>query len=131
MSNRHLILLAHGSTDPDWRAPFEAFCQQLAPMPVTLAYMEMAQPTLADVIDRLLAQQSPPSHIDILPMFMAAGGHLKHDVPRQVQAVQQAHPQTQCRLLPPVGQHPLVVQAMAQICQDWSINSVTPAETGV
>jgi sirohydrochlorin cobaltochelatase len=120
MSTRHLILLAHGSTDPDWRAPFEAFCQQLAPMPVTLAYMEMASPTLAAVMDGLLAQASPPAEIDILPLFMAAGGHLKHDVPRQVEAVQQAHPQVTCRLLPPVGQHPAVVRAMAAICHDWA-----------
>lgn len=120
MTKKQLILLAHGSNDPDWRAPFQALCQQLQPLPVTLAFMEMAEPTLATVVASLVSQPTPPTHIDILPLFMAQGGHLKHDVPRQVEAMQSQYPAIQFGLMPPVGQHPLVVQAMLTICQQWA-----------
>jgi sirohydrochlorin cobaltochelatase len=115
MTIHPLILLAHGSRDPDWRAPFEALTHGLAPLPVHLAYMEMATPTLATVVDAVIAGGGV-THINILPLFMAQGGHLKHDVPDQVTAMQQQYPQVTFTLLPPVGQHPAVVEAMRQAC---------------
>ena len=73
-----LILLAHGSRDPRWREPFEALEATLASRlkrPTRLAYMELCDPLLTDTIDALAADGA--ARIDILPLFFAAGRHLR------------------------------------------------------
>jgi sirohydrochlorin cobaltochelatase len=114
-----LILLAHGSHDPDWCAPFIDLASGLGHDQVRLAFMEMATPTLATVAQALLTQYPDTQRLDVLPLFMAAGGHLRHDVPRLLQTLTEQYPHVTCTMLPPVGQHPKVVAAITQVCQDW------------
>lgn len=52
---------------------------------------------------------------EILPLFFAAGRHLRKDVPGQVEALGEAHPEVQLTLLPPVGEHPAFVEALAAV----------------
>jgi sirohydrochlorin cobaltochelatase len=114
-----LIVLAHGSTDPDWRAPFERLVNTLGLPHIRLAYMEMAQPDLMTVAQQLMTDMPQLTRLDVLPLFMAQGGHLRHDVPNQLTQLQRQYSQIECTLLPPVGQHPLVTQAMLTVCQQW------------
>lgn len=123
--SRHLILFAHGSRDPRWRQPFENFLAKLleergasADPPtfsVHLAYMEMTSPTLGEVVDAIVAEGG--SKLVVLPMFMAAGAHLAHDLPRLLEEVAQRHPGVEIKSLPPLGEHPTVVDAMLQVAK--------------
>ncbi len=49
-----LVLFAHGSPDPRWRAPFERLADEVAAEAgrerVRLAYMESAEPTLFEAL---------------------------------------------------------------------------------
>jgi sirohydrochlorin cobaltochelatase len=114
----YLVLFAHGSRDPDWQAPFIALRDSLHPLPVGLAFMEMAEPTLEMVVTQALVEHSDLTQMTILPLFMAQGGHLRHDVPNQVAAMQARYPNCTFTVLPPVGQHPKVVAAMQDLCRD-------------
>jgi sirohydrochlorin cobaltochelatase len=111
-----LVLLAHGSRDDRWKAPFEALLlriQALHPQSVvTLAYMEMTTPTLQDAMEAL---PDTVTSVAILPLFMASGGHLRHDVPNLVQQAQAKWPQRSIILQAPIGEHPLLVDAMVAI----------------
>ncbi len=81
MSNA-LILMAHGSSDPNWRAPFERLAEQLSERlatPLRLAYMEICAPSLEDTVAELAAEGV--ERAEILPLFFAAGRHLRKDVP--------------------------------------------------
>jgi sirohydrochlorin cobaltochelatase len=115
-----LVLFAHGSRDPQWRAPFERFCQSLQAQhgtdAVTLAYMEMAEPTVQQVVAPAVAQGV--TQVILLPLFMASGAHVAHDIPEQVAALKAQHPGLVVTVLPPVGEHPQVVAAMAHIAAD-------------
>ena len=118
--NKALILFAHGARDPEWARPVQAVAQRLQAenpdLPVTIAFLEFMSPALADAID-LIARQTTgavPLQIDILPFFIAQGGHLRQEVPAMLAEIRQQHPQLQIRLLPPLGELPSVQDAIAQ-----------------
>lgn len=111
-----LILLAHGSSDPNWRAPFEHFANALAgrlTTPLRLAYMELCEPSLEATVAELA--EAGVRRAEILPLFFAAGRHLRKDVPAQVDALAAAHRDITLTLLPPVGEHPAFVEALAAV----------------
>ncbi|OHV11509.1 sirohydrochlorin chelatase [Kushneria phosphatilytica] len=122
--NKALILLAHGSTDPRWQAPFQAMEEHVRArmnMPVRLANMELCDPLLEDVVAHLASENM--RHIDILPLFFAAGRHLREDVPGQLKALREAHPSVSMDLLDPVGQHPAFIEAVVHIVESRDTDS--------
>ncbi|EPB99979.1 hypothetical protein L861_08435 [Litchfieldella anticariensis FP35 = DSM 16096] len=119
-----LILLAHGSRDPNWRAPFDHLAMSLAqrsPTPLRLAYMELCDPSLEATITELQSQGT--TRADILPLFFAAGRHLREDVPGQIEALHRTHPNIRLTLLAPVGEHPAFVEALASIIDERTTRS--------
>ena len=111
-----LILLAHGSSDPNWRTPFENLATALADRlttPLRLAYMELCEPSLETTVAEL--ETAGIERAEILPLFFAAGRHLRKDVPRQVAALGEVHPGLALTLLPPVGEHAAFVEALAAV----------------
>ncbi|MFC0268974.1 sirohydrochlorin chelatase [Kushneria aurantia] len=114
-----LIVLAHGSTDPRWQAPFEVLEQRLQARlttPVRLAYMELCEPLVESVVGELHA--GGHTSIDILPLFFAAGRHLREDVPGQLEALRGEHRGLELTLLDPVGQHPAFADVVVSIVEE-------------
>lgn len=118
-----LVLIAHGSRDPRWRAPFEALresiqLQVLAQKKeacVALCYMEMAQPDLSTAVREALQQQPSIKEARILPLLMAAGAHFANEIQEQTHALKQQFPQLHIELLPPAGEAPGVKAALQQL----------------
>jgi sirohydrochlorin cobaltochelatase len=111
-----LLLFAHGARDPNWALPFEAVAARvraLAPgLPVALSFLEFMSPTLAEAGQQLAAAGC--TQVDIVPLFLGAGGHVRKDLPQLVDELAAAHPGTQWRLQAAVGETAIVVEAMAQ-----------------
>ncbi|MBR9772077.1 MULTISPECIES: CbiX/SirB N-terminal domain-containing protein [unclassified Halomonas] len=123
-----LVLLAHGSSDPNWRAPFEHFRDALAPRlgtPIRLSYMELCEPSLESTVAELSAAGA--TRIEVLPLFFAAGRHLRKDVPAQIDALRSEHPGLELTLLAPVGEHPVFVEALASAVADQVGETLSPA----
>lgn len=99
----HTILLAHGSRDPQWSAPFRNLIDKLrhGNLHLSLAFMELCEPSLEDVI--LAAHERGDRSIAILPLFFSAGRHLREDVPEQLSAIQKDLP-VSLTLLPAIGE---------------------------
>ncbi|NRA25262.1 MAG: CbiX/SirB N-terminal domain-containing protein [Oleispira sp.] len=118
------ILLAHGSRDPKWQAPFEAIkdmikqqAQQNAidshlAMPVELAYMELCEPSLERMCEQLALEGY--QQINIYPLFFAAGRHLRIDVPQQLTQIENKLG-IKTLLHPPVGQKSIVQEAVSKV----------------
>jgi sirohydrochlorin cobaltochelatase len=74
-----VILFAHGARDPEWSAPFRRIAARLRAarpdLPVRLAFLELMQPAPADAVAGLVADGI--SHITLVPLFLAQGGHLR------------------------------------------------------
>jgi sirohydrochlorin cobaltochelatase len=114
---RAVVLFAHGSRDARWADPFEAVAAALrerAPhLPVRLAFLELMAPDLAAAVGGL--SQDGATQIDVLPLFLGSGNHLKRDLPPLVDALRNAHPGVEIRLHPAAGEHPALVAALADI----------------
>ena len=101
-----LVLLAHGSRDALWRAPFEQIATQIrsqrGDVQVRTAYMELCEPKADSVVAELLALGV--QHITIAPLFLGMGAHTREDLPALMQALQAAHPQITFQVLPTLGE---------------------------
>lgn len=110
-----ILLLAHGARDPRWAAPFEAMAARVAALDpnltVRLSYLDFLRPDLANAAAELAG--SGHARIDIVPMFLGSGGHVRNDVPRLVQELAGRHPNVQWQLHPAIGELDAVIEAMA------------------
>jgi len=112
---RGLLLFAHGARDPRWALPFEDVARRIrarAPaLPVALAFLEFMAPTLVEAGQALAAQGC--TTIEVLPLFLGAGGHVRQDVPALLDTLRHAHPGITWSLRPPIGEADTVIEAMA------------------
>ena len=126
-SSTHVILLAHGSRDSHWTDTFDSLYERLKNdvdhRRVKLAFMELAEPSLETALNS--ARESGAERIEILPLFFAAGKHLREDVPNMLEAYRRVHPSVQVELLNPVGKQEAFTHAMIQIITNI-IGSSTP-----
>jgi sirohydrochlorin cobaltochelatase len=115
MSTHGLILFAHGARDARWSAPFEAVARRIqAQRPrlvLRLAYLELMAPNLHDVGEALCAAGC--STVEVLPLFLGTGGHLRKDLPPMVEQLREQFPAVHWTLHPAIGEHEVVMQAMA------------------
>jgi len=112
-----LLLFAHGARDPQWARPFEAVvaqCRSRAPQrPVRLAFLEFMAPTLPEAGAALA--EAGCRVVDIVPLFLGAGGHVRKDIPLLMAQLSQSFPEVQWRLRSAVGEAPAVIEAMASV----------------
>jgi sirohydrochlorin cobaltochelatase len=107
-----LILIAHGSRDPRWRASVEQVVKgveaDVGPGNVRLAYMDLTPPTLLEVASE--AARNGSTRIRVLPLFLATEGHVERDVQPLVDGVR-----ARIDLLPPIGQFPEFREILGRI----------------
>lgn len=113
--NSCLILFAHGARDARWAEPFEAIAarvRQAAPgRRVELAFLEMMRPDLAEATR--LAADAGAARIDIVPLFLGTGGHLRKDLPPLVESLRAMHSALDIRLHEAIGENAAVIEAIA------------------
>lgn len=101
-----LVLVAHGSRNPEWGVPLEALTDAVARGAgtdhVRLAYSQFASPSLEDVVADAAA--AGMRRVRVLPLFMTAHGHVERDIRPVVDALRRAHETVEVELLPPVGE---------------------------
>ena len=123
-----IILFAHGSRDPLWRAPMEAVAcaitAQHPTIPVRCAYLELCTPDLPTVTIELIANylvstsENMPKKfqsIRIIPMFLGMGVHARKDLPELVTALRAAHPLVNFEVVAPIGEDARVTALLAEM----------------
>ena len=107
-----IVLIAHGSRDPEWSRPFEriaaSLAEKLPAVVIGLAYLEHG-PSLDEIVSALIAKGA--GSIRVVPVFLGQGGHVKDDLPRLVAAAE--HPGVKILLDKPIGEQPQVIEAIA------------------
>ena len=115
-AQRGLILFAHGARDPRWAIPFEAVAERVRTLQpgtaVRLAYLEFMSPNLPEAGAELA--RAGCTRIEVVPMFLGAGGHVRKDLPALLDAMRAAHPGLQLTLHTAVGEIDSVMAAMAE-----------------
>lgn len=112
---RGIVLFGHGSRNPAWAGPFlalrEEVMRQQPDALVSLGFLELMEPSLPSAIASLA--ESGADEIVIVPIFIAAGNHVREDLPRLAADAMQAHPGLQVRMAPSLGEAPEMLAAMA------------------
>jgi sirohydrochlorin cobaltochelatase len=115
MKERALVLLGHGARDPGWAAPLRQARAMLAAtrpsLAVELAFLEFMTPTLEEAVAALAGRGM--TRIAVVPVFLARGGHLKHELPARLDALRRRHPDCTLRLAAVAGEAPEVIAAIA------------------
>lgn len=117
MSAPALILFGHGARDPDWARPMQrlrdAVLVREPQRDVRLAFLEFMTPDLAGAIDEAVA--AGQRALCVAPVFLAQGGHVRHEVPLLLEQARARHPEVQIELLPALGEAQAVLDAMAGV----------------
>jgi sirohydrochlorin cobaltochelatase len=125
MNDPAIILFAHGSREPDWARPIERLrdrvAQALGAEAVELAFLEHTQPTLEQAIESLCARGA--RHIAVVPLFLAAGGHLKRDLPRMLEDIMRGYPGVSMQSTTPLGEVESILDSIA----DWIVRDCAAA----
>lgn len=114
--SHRIILLAHGSRDRHWCETFEKLAAPtLDSVPGSrIAYMELSQPSLQAVVAE--GVESGASGFTVVPLFLAAGRHLRKDVPAMLRELEQAHG-IRISLAPPIGENPRLGDAIRSVVE--------------
>lgn len=127
MTTSGLLLFAHGARDPRWALPFEAVAARVRlarPLSVVqLAYLEFMTPGLADAGAALVALGC--KQVQVLPLFLGAGGHVRKDLPLLLHALRLAHADVSFTLHPAVGEWDSVIEAMAAAAASALDNAIS------
>ncbi len=125
-----ILLFGHGARNPDWAAPFhrirEAIKASDPRVPVEPGFLELMRPTFDEGIDCLVSQGA--TEIVIVPIFMAAGSHIKKDLPLMAAAAMDRHGDITIGIAPPVGEAAPVLAAMADYAMHISPTESTASE---
>jgi sirohydrochlorin cobaltochelatase len=112
-----LLLFAHGARDPRWAQPFEQVAAAIRAarpaQPVRLAYLEFMPPDLRTAAADLALEGC--THVDVLPLFLGAGGHVRKDLPPLLVELRVRHAGVGFTLHAAVGEAPALIAAMADI----------------
>ncbi|GAB48162.1 sirohydrochlorin chelatase [Mobilicoccus pelagius] len=103
-----LVLAAHGTTDPAGRAVAVEVAQRAGErlgVEARVGFVDVCGPELAGVLGEFVDAEDAPV---VVPFFLAAGYHVRHDVPA---AVHEAAPSA--RVTPWLGEAPEVLDALA------------------
>ncbi len=110
-----IVLFAHGSRDPAWRAPIEAVARRMREIDPTArvqcAYPELTEPDLPAAVAALHAQGA--TRVTVWPMFLGTGRHAREDLPRLLGQLRLQYPGVAFSLREAIAEHPEVLQAMA------------------
>ncbi|MFF5334305.1 sirohydrochlorin chelatase [Streptomyces sp. NPDC013181] len=102
-----LVVVAHGSRDPRTPRTVAALLhrvRELRPgLDVRLGHVELNAPLLPDTLAALGDREAV-----LVPLLLGRGHHVKHDIPASVAAAPALH----ARVAPPLGPHPLLVEAL-------------------
>jgi sirohydrochlorin cobaltochelatase len=116
MMTRGVLLFAHGARDPRWAEPFNEVARRVQmrepSAQVQLAYLEFMTPSLLDA-GRALARAGC-ARVDVVPLFLGAGGHVRKDLPNLLAELAAECPQVQWQLRRAIGEIDSVIEAMAQ-----------------
>lgn len=121
-----ILLIAHGSR----RTIANADLARLADVVrlrrpgeiVEFAYLELAEPSIPAVAARCVERGAEV--VLMSPFFLSAGNHVAEDLTSYQREFNARWPRVTFRLCPPLGVHPLLVEALLdRLGEDWNTTS--------
>jgi sirohydrochlorin cobaltochelatase len=118
MTQRALVLFAHGARDPKWAQPFQRLQQMIGQqrpdLTVSLAFLELMTPRLPELVEQLVRDGC--TDVTVVPVFLGQGGHVLRDLPVIVDQLRGKHPGLTLNVVEAAGENAQVLNAIAQYC---------------
>ncbi len=134
-TNTSLLLIGHGSRDPEAIAEYNAFAHSLGEqllMPVHPCFLEFADPPIVDGIRACV--ESGAQRVVALPLFLGPAGHQKNDVPSIINWAKQEWPHIEFKYGTPLGPQPQIIEVLAERAIEaigTSLNEIAPEDTAL
>ncbi len=118
MSQRHLLIVAHGSRRQASNDEVRALGERIGELRdpgihrVEVAFLELAEPSIPDGLARCVAQGA--EEIIVFPYFLAAGTHVANDIPEALTAFAERYPDTRVRLVSHLGASPSLARTVLE-----------------
>ena len=117
MSDRGIVLFAHGSRDPLWHRPIQAVAERIAQrapdVVVRCAYLELTEPSLPQAVAPMV--DAGVRQLTVVPLFLGVGKHAREDLPVLLAELRQAHPELQVHCQPAVGEQAALLDLLADL----------------
>ena len=114
-----VLIIGHGTRDPAGLAEFRFFVEQVARQKtdwhVAGCFLELAEPSIAEAVDRLAA--AGMSRIRAMPLMLFSAGHAKRDIPDALAQASARNPGVEIELCPPLGCHRAIVELSIERCR--------------
>lgn len=110
-----LLLIAHGSRQEEANADLRHVASGLRARGWSIvepSYLELAGPSIAESGARCLEQGA--ERVILVPYFLSAGVHVRRDLTEARATLAERFPGIDFRLAEPLGQHPLLVDVVAE-----------------
>ncbi len=111
-----LLLIAHGSRQDEANADLHHVVAALRRRGeyavVEASFLELAEPGIDAAAARCVAVGA--GRVVLLPYFLSAGVHVRRDLAVACRRLAERYPDVGFRLAEPLGQHPLVIEVVAQ-----------------
>jgi len=101
----------------------------ISPLPLEACFLELAEPTIADGLNRLIDRGA--KRVAVVPLLLTAAGHAKRDIPAAVAEVSGAHPDLTIRQTAALDCHPRIVDLSTRRYDESLVGriAVPPEET--
>ncbi len=123
MQKQSVIILGHGSKSKDAIEDFnyvvEITKNKSDHHNVFGAHMEMAKPSLEDIVETIYQQGGV--EIIIIPYFLFNGNHIKQDIPAKIDVLKVKYPQLKIRFGTPIGKEPLMAELILKKVKELSV----------
>jgi sirohydrochlorin cobaltochelatase len=121
-----IILYVHGARDPRWAEPFHRLRAKVAErapaQSVTVAFLEHITPDLPQAAAEMAADGV--NRIRVVPVFLGRGGHLREDLPRQLDAARASVPSVTFEVTEAAGENEMVLDALAKFALEAAVIDV-------
>ncbi|ACA98128.1 MULTISPECIES: sirohydrochlorin chelatase [Cyanophyceae] len=101
------VVVVHGSFSDSYRREFQTLMTQVKAQvdhPVLGAYLECSEVSLTAAIAQFLRDHAPePAEVQILPLFLLPGVHVREDLPEAIAQLQAQFPQVKFQQLDYLG----------------------------
>jgi len=108
MSQQEIVLLGHGSDDPEGLDDFKEFAEKLSEyiqQPVRIAFLELSTPGMHSVFEEAAIGAGSNGEVLVLPMFLGAAYHLKAEISQAIQQTREKFPNASIKYSTPLGFH--------------------------
>jgi len=115
-----IILYAHGARDARWAVPFERLRERVSALEpgrtILLAYLEHLSPDLPEACRQAVDEGA--QRVRVVPLFFGRGGHLRDDLPKQLEVARHAAPGLTIEVTEAAGENDRVLDALARFALD-------------